>query len=248
MKTRSGSGLMLRSRPQPTDGVHDSGNSLKQGLNMLSRINIGCGRTTTEGWTNLDNSLSLRIARRKSWYALAKSLRLVSRRQTEYIDFCRSANIQFADATKRIPADDASVEVIYSSHMLEHLSPIGVELFFQECHRTLRPGGTLRIVIPDIDYHIGAYLEDKDADRFLQEMLVVAPPVDTFRQRLTVLISGYRHHQWMYNATSIQDLLTAQGFSDVKILAPGETRIEDPGPLDLAERSDVSLFVEASKS
>jgi len=203
--------------------------------------------TATEGWTNLDNSLSLRIAKRRGWYMLARSLGVLSGPRADYIDFCRSANIEFADATKEIPALDSSVEVIYTSHMLEHLSPNGVERFLKECYRALDSGGTLRIVIPDIEHHINAYLVDKDADRFLQEMLIVAPPIDTLKRRLTVLFSGYRHHQWMYNATSIRALLIAGGFSDVEVLEPGHTRIKDPGSLDLAERQDESIFVEATK-
>jgi len=210
-------------------------------------INVGCGRSVTEGWTNLDNSLSLRLARARIPLAIGKKLRLVSAEHIEYIEFCRLAEIEFADASKRIPAPDASVDAIYSSHMVEHLSQNDFGRFLGECKRALKQGGILRLVIPDIDYHINAYNEDRDADRLLREMLVTAPPIDTIGQKLSVLVAGYRHHQWMYNGDSIKSLLQAAGFDSVKLLAPGETQIKDYGSLDLFERAESSVFVEAAR-
>jgi len=211
----------------------------------LNRINIGCGRTITEGWTNLDNSPSLKLARHRVRLALGKTLRLVSPEQIEYIEFCRSAEIGFADATKRIPAADGSVDAIYSSHMVEHLSRDGFTLFLDECKRALRRGGVLRLVVPDIDYHIKIYNTDGDADRFLDEMLITAPPIDSLRKRLAVLIAGYRHHQWMYNSRSMEAALLNAGFESVRVLPAGETQIDEHGSLDLYERAEESVFIEA---
>lgn len=58
------------------------------------------------------------------------------------------------------PIADASVEEIYASHVLEHLS-YRDELLqaLQEMARVLRPGGTLRISVPDFDQLVRLYLK-----------------------------------------------------------------------------------------
>lgn len=55
---------------------------------------------------------------------------------------------------------DAGVEEIYASHVLEHLS-YRDELLqaLREMARVLRPGGTLRISVPDFDQLVRLYLQ-----------------------------------------------------------------------------------------
>ncbi len=49
-----------------------------------------------------------------------------------------------------LPFADRSVDVIYHSHVLEHLSRVQGNQFIRECHRILRPDGILRVVVPDL--------------------------------------------------------------------------------------------------
>jgi SAM-dependent methyltransferase len=54
-----------------------------------------------------------------------------------------------------LPIPDASAEVIYSSHTINHVTEEAVDRFFREAHRALRPGGTLRVTTcsnPALDY------------------------------------------------------------------------------------------------
>lgn len=44
------------------------------------------------------------------------------------------------------PWDDNSIDGIHASHILEHF--LDHEAFLRECHRILKPGGFLRIVVP----------------------------------------------------------------------------------------------------
>ncbi|VUX46358.1 Methyltransferase domain-containing protein (fragment) [Candidatus Defluviicoccus seviourii] len=108
----------------------------------MTRVNIGCGRTPTPGWHNYDNSLSLRIARLPYFAEKALlSVGLLQPSQASYIAFCRENQIKFADATRIIPEPSGSVEVVYSSHMVEHLGREEAQGFFVEALRVLRPGG-----------------------------------------------------------------------------------------------------------
>jgi len=46
------------------------------------------------------------------------------------------------------PWTDNSVDGIHASHLLEHFPIDGQEKFIRECHRILKPGGFLRLVVP----------------------------------------------------------------------------------------------------
>ena len=68
------------------------------------------------------------------------------------------------DLTKGIPAMDQSLDVVYHSHFLEHLSYKDGWSYLQECHRVLKPGGVHRIIVPDLEKWIQAYVSN---DSFL---------------------------------------------------------------------------------
>lgn len=46
------------------------------------------------------------------------------------------------------PFKDETVDVIYSSHFVEHLDGTERIKFFNECHRILKPGGKMRLIHP----------------------------------------------------------------------------------------------------
>ncbi len=216
-----------------------------EAVSDMTKINIGCGMTPTEGWLNLDNSLSLRIASRPLLVGAARALGLLNKGQSDYIDFCRSNRIRWADATRRIPAEEASAQVLYSSHMLEHLDRAEVQAFLKEARRVLAPGGIIRLVVPDIRKLCEAYREEGDADKFIAATHMCIPRPRGLAKRLHTLLVGTRHHQWMYDGRSLCELLAGAGFENPKSLSPGETRISDPGPLNLHERDSESAYVEA---
>ncbi len=64
-----------------------------------------------------------------------------------------------------IPFADNSFDVVYHSHVLEHMPKAWGEFFIAECYRVLRPGGLLRVVVPDLENIARAYLASIDATR-----------------------------------------------------------------------------------
>ena len=62
------------------------------------------------------------------------------------------------DLSKGIPFPDASFDVVYHSHLLEHFSQAAGKTFLQECYRVLRPQGILRVVVPDLEQIARTYL------------------------------------------------------------------------------------------
>jgi predicted SAM-dependent methyltransferase len=216
-------------------------------LAMATRLNIGCGPTPTEGWRNYDNSWSVRLANRPLLKRLARTLGFVATPQEKMLDVARQNGVLWADVTTRIPEPDNSASAIYTSHMFEHLERSALKRALQECLRVLEPGGVLRIVVPDVRFHVDEYLSDGDADRFVEKLMLSKAKPKTFLAKMRYLIVGDRHHQWMYDGKSLCKLLTSIGFADPRAVSGGETRIRDVGSLDLHEREHGSVIVEAIK-
>ena len=214
---------------------------------MTIRINVGCGTTPIDGWINFDNSLAIKLANSPFLYLLVKFLKLLSKQNIENIEWNKKNKIHFADATKKIPLEADSAECIYTSHMLEHLHRDGALVFLNEALRILKTNGVLRIAAPDLRLVINNYLTVGDANEFMERMLVQAPPIGNLKEKLKLMVSGYRHHQWMYDGRSLSLLMEELGFRDVRVYSKGETSIKNLNGLNLHERSEESVYVEGIK-
>ena len=67
------------------------------------------------------------------------------------------------DLRNGLPFASESVASIYSSHVFEHFYPDELERLIAACHRVLRPGGGMRIVVPDMAAAVRAYLDGNDS-------------------------------------------------------------------------------------
>jgi predicted SAM-dependent methyltransferase len=213
----------------------------------MKRVNVGCGTTPTPGWINYDNSLSVRLAKHPLLAAALDRLGLIDESQQSLIIAAKNGDIRWADATALIPLPDSSVEVLYTSHMVEHLDRERVKTFFSEVRRILAPNGIIRIAVPDLKKLVTEYEVRGDADAFIERSLLTRPKPTKIVDKLKYLVVGDRHHQWMYDGQSMIRLLAATGFKDPRTLPPGSTLIADPDPLDLWERAEESVYVEAYK-
>ncbi len=213
----------------------------------INRINIGCGMTPTKGWRNIDNSFGISIAK---WHFLAFLLykfRLINTLSFNSIKFYQINDIERANACHKIPALNDSIDVIYTSHMLEHLDRHDVKSFLIEAKRVLRSGGILRIVVPDLKLQVNEYLRTNNADNFIEATHLCVPRPKNLVEKLRFLLIGFRHHQWMYDKDSLCNLLIGAGFQKPIVLNPGETTIMNPGSLNLQERKEESLYIEVRK-
>ncbi|OKH11236.1 class I SAM-dependent methyltransferase [[Limnothrix rosea] IAM M-220] len=60
---------------------------------------------------------------------------------------------------KGIPFKNQTFEVVYHSHLLEHLKKKQAKSFLHECFRVLVPKGTIRVVVPDLEQIVRCYLQ-----------------------------------------------------------------------------------------
>ncbi len=75
------------------------------------------------------------------------------------VDFhARVPGVVTHDLGKGIPYDNGYADVIYHSHLLEHFSKSEAPKFLNECFRVLKPGGILRVAVPDLETITREYL------------------------------------------------------------------------------------------
>jgi SAM-dependent methyltransferase len=74
-----------------------------------------------------------------------------------------SPSIEAMDLLADWDLPEHSFEVVYSSHVLEHLPRSLAPSFLRNCWKILRPGGILRLVVPDLQGICREYLAQLDA-------------------------------------------------------------------------------------
>jgi predicted SAM-dependent methyltransferase len=69
------------------------------------------------------------------------------------------------DITKGIPLEDSSLLGIFIEHCLEHISYSDAYNILFDLLGKLRPGGTLRVVVPDPELYLDLYQRGKLGER-----------------------------------------------------------------------------------
>jgi len=59
-----------------------------------------------------------------------------------------------------IPFESNSFDLVYHSHVLEHFAKADGEKFIAECYRILKPGGFIRIALPNLEVIAKEYLKN----------------------------------------------------------------------------------------
>ena len=89
----------------------------------------------------------------------------------KHIDIIERDHIDHVAYVDHLPfIEDNCVEVIYACHLLEHFKRKDFMRVLAEWYRVLRPGGVLRISVPDFEQAIKIYQETGDLE-FIMGML-----------------------------------------------------------------------------
>jgi predicted SAM-dependent methyltransferase len=140
------------------------------------------------------------------------------------------------DLSHGIPFADDSVEAIFHEHLLEHLTLQQGFRLAEESLRVLRPGGILRIGVPDAGACVASYAGLADPD------WANSQPTGM----LAVQALFYEHgHRAMYDAQTLITLCRAAGFRDSSARSSGDSDL-DRAP-DTETRRDGTLYVESVK-
>jgi predicted SAM-dependent methyltransferase len=197
----------------------------KRRIKLLSekdelRLHIGCGGRIMPGWINIDMRPGAGILVMR----LPKGLRKLK---------------------------DDSVYRIYASHFLEHLGYREEAMsFVQECYRILVPGGVLRIVVPEIELIIRAYVTSDPG--FFEIQRSMHPEWCTTKlEHLMYALQQNGEHRYGYDFETIKKLLSQGGFLQVERSDYNKSSFFGPG-IDYRAETDntgrnLSLFIDAVK-
>lgn len=79
--------------------------------------------------------------------------------------YASGPGVRVLDLRRRTPFADASFEVVYHSHVLEHLSRQQAVTFLEECFRILKRGGIIRVAVPDLEKIARLYIDSLEKAR-----------------------------------------------------------------------------------
>lgn len=107
---------------------------------------------------------------------------------------------------KELPYIDNSADLIYASHVLEYFDREEAEIVLKEWMRVLKPGGVLRLAVPDFQAMTKLYLEEMmPLERFLGPLY----------GKMT-MGSETIYHKTVYDFRTLYNLLNKIGFKEPK--------------------------------
>lgn len=139
------------------------------------------------------------------------------------LDFVtNSESVLQANLLERLPVDEGSVQLVYSSHFLEHIPKPQVKSFLAECFRVLKSGGVLRLVLPDLEEMARSYLMFRDAGEHKKADFLVVEMVDQCVRRESSGELGklYRHLRASEDSTSRTEMIDFVRMRTGEELAP----------------------------
>jgi SAM-dependent methyltransferase len=210
-------------------------------------INLGSGPHGPESWVNLDRSPTMLF---RSMPRLGRALRRVGLIGEQHL-VPWEPHIVRQDLTKPLPFADGTVDAVYSSHFLEHIYMSDAQSILAECHRVLRPGGILRLALPDGEAWARELLEAGDDPTgeagYHYHYRLGSHPEErpTGRRALTFRIGGHIH-RWQPTRGLVRKMLLEAGFADAEI-SDRKFLEGDLPELDRIETREESFFTEARR-
>jgi len=138
-----------------------------------------------------------------------------------HIDIVSYPHVDYQQSIMFLPQfDDNSVDYIYCCHAFEYLDREEGYAALCEWIRVLKPGGTIRLAVPDFDAIVTNY--QTKANRNIEERGILGP---LYGKIDCGFMSVY--HKTAYNFDSLQKMLERVGFKDIKLYDWRETEHAD---------------------
>ena len=143
------------------------------------------------------------------------------------------------DIAEGLPLETGSMDYVVSIHALPEVPYDRIVPVLRELGRVIKPGGILRLCLPDLIKGIRAY-ERGDRDYFL----IPDEDAESIGAKLITQLIWYGYSRTLFTKEFIGEMLVKAGFSRVEHC--GYRRTSGPWPeiVDLDNREPESLYVE----
>jgi SAM-dependent methyltransferase len=178
-------------------------------------VQYGCGLCAPKEWENFDISPTLRIQKTFILGSIVK----------KYLNVVFPDNVKYGDIVKGLPVTENTADAVYCSHTLEHLALADLKIALANTLKILKPGGTFRCVVPDLEYYSRQYIAALDKGdemanyNFLGGRGEVLMGVE-IRERgikgLANSLFGNSHHLWMWDYLSLAAEFKKAGFKNIR--------------------------------
>jgi predicted SAM-dependent methyltransferase len=127
-----------------------------------------------------------------------------------HVDLCAMPHIDHKTSIDQLPMfPDNTADLIYSSHSFEYFDRQEAIVVLAEWRRVLKPGGMLRLAVPDMEALVQVYLKTGEIARILGPLYG--------RMQIETEAGAVRiYHKTAYDFTSLAKLLTDSGFANVR--------------------------------
>lgn len=153
-------------------------------LEGTKKLNIGCGTDYKVGWVNIDNNTDSNI---------------------EELDV-------HWDLRNPLPINDDSIDFIFNEHFIEHLTVEESRITIADMMRVLKPGGVMRIAMPDLEDVVNHYLNvPLGEDKVIKDF-----KLDFIQTRAEWINMSFRwwDHKWLYDWEELVRRLKEVGYEN----------------------------------
>jgi hypothetical protein len=196
-------------------------------------VQYGCGFSVGKAWLNFDSSPTLRAERLP---IIGPALRRMAGNSRRFPGL-----VKYGDICIGLPVSANSARGVYASHVLEHLSYTDLGTALQNTFKMLEPGGTFRLIVPDLQERARRYIEEvsngspEASANFMRNChLGLEGRPQSILGRLRLLVGGSAH-LWMWDEPSMVKQLKLAGFTEIKRCEFGDStdpmfsQVEDRG-------------------
>lgn len=184
-------------------------------------VQYGSGEQAVPGWLSFDSSITLVIQR----------MPIIGRLMRSRLNCIFDDEIKYGDIVKGLPIERGSVDGIFCSHVLEHLSHADFSTALHNTYQYLKPNGVFRVIVPDLLFYLEEYQTAISSDDQQSRVeaayelcrmsnLGVQHSRVSLKRRLMDAFNDNKH-LWMWDYESMVDALSKAGFFDIERFEQG---------------------------